>query len=295
MEYITSYLNNAANDDDARIGAEMAHNKGIQITMPRWGVSRSDYYYDKDENIIAKGLSSIKYMGKNEAENLYRLSQRKSYDYFVDLLIDLEKETRVDSRQLSNLIKLDFFVNFGNQRELFAISDIFSGLFKSGQVKKISREKIEGTPTGAIVAKYATATTKTGAEAKRYTITDPLAALREIEQDIKSRGLKDLSLLIKVNNCNDLLGYAGYVSGRDQDRPVLFVEDIYPLKRRSDGKQFAWSVSTRSVGSGRESKWTLPLYLQKAKPIEKGSLIYCEGYTIDDRGYFHLQKYHYVM
>ena len=294
IEFITAYLNNSANDEDARIGAAIAESKKIEVTMPKWGISRGDYFFDTNRRIIAKGLGSIKYMGNRECESLYALSQKKQYSFFVDLLIDLTNQTNLNSRQLSNLIKLDFFTDFGNQRELFNIVDTYTTIFKSGQAIKVSKEKVQGTPIGEIVSKYSIGTTKNGGSAKSYTLVDSVAALREIETYIKSLNLSDLNLAEKIINCNDLLGYAGYVSGRPQDRPILLVTDVVPAKRRKDGKQFSWNVQTKSIGSGRETRWTVSLGKYKGKPLDKGKIIYCDDFRVDDRGYFHLTEYHYI-
>lgn len=172
--------------------------------------------------------------------------------------------------------------------------DTYTTIFKSGQAIKVSKEKVQGTPIGEIISKYSTGTTKSGGSAKAYTLIDSVAALREIETYIKSLNLSDLNLTEKIVNCNELLGYAGYVSGRPQDRPILLVTDIMPARRRKDGKQFSWSVHTKSIGSGRETRWTVSLGKYKDKPLEKGKIIYCDDFRVDDKGYFHLTNYHYV-
>ena len=41
-EYITAYLNNAANDDDIANGTALAMSKGISIKPPRFGHSKAD-------------------------------------------------------------------------------------------------------------------------------------------------------------------------------------------------------------------------------------------------------------
>ena len=84
IEFITSFLNNAANEDDIKNGTSYANKVGIKITMPKWGVSKGEYFFDKENNIIAKGLSSIKYMGAKIAEELYDLSKGKHYTRFVE-------------------------------------------------------------------------------------------------------------------------------------------------------------------------------------------------------------------
>lgn len=144
LEFITSYLNNAANEEDIRTGTAYAEKLGIKVTLPKWGISKSEYFYDKERRIISKGISSIKYMNASIAEELYILSKTHSYRYFTDVLFDIDSETSVNSRQLDILIKIDFFSDFGNQRELLRIAEMFYKLFDKGLSKKISKSKIDG-------------------------------------------------------------------------------------------------------------------------------------------------------
>ena len=64
IEFITAFLNDAANDEDIRNGTILAKQRGITIVPPKFGISRSDYFFTKEKRVIAKGLSSVKYMGK---------------------------------------------------------------------------------------------------------------------------------------------------------------------------------------------------------------------------------------
>ena len=81
--------------------------------MPKWGLSKGDYFFDKEKNVIAKGLTSIKYMSNSIADELYNLAKSKTYRWFVDILSDINATTSIDSRQLNILIKLDFFSEYG--------------------------------------------------------------------------------------------------------------------------------------------------------------------------------------
>lgn len=294
IEFITSFLNNAANDDDIKSGTAYANRAGIKVTMPKWGMSKGEYFYDKERNIIAKGLTSIKYMGSNIAEELYSLAHSKSYEYFVDVLLDIDHETSLNARQLDILIKLDFFSDFGNQRELLRITDIFYNLFNKGQAKKVARSKIEGTPLEEIVAKYAVGVTKSGGIAKSYTLLDVVSILRDTERVIKSLHMEDLSDVLKVRNFVDVMGYAGYISGKEEDRRKLYITDVYPLHRKKDGKQFGYSILTKSIGSGKDSRFTIFNYLYNQNPIKEGDIIYCERYERDGQ-YFKLTAYHRVI
>lgn len=290
LQFITSFLNNAANDEDIRNGTAYANRIGVKITMPKWGLSKSEYFFDTERNIIAKGLTSIKYISAGCAEELYELSHKKKYTRFMDVLLDIEKHTSLDSRQLDILIKIDFFSEFGNQRELFRIAELFDKMFKSGEAKKISKEKVDGTPLEPIIKKYSVGVTKSGGEAKSYTLLDIESILREVEDAIKAANLPDLSLILKVKNFEDAMGYIGYVSGNEEDRRKLYVSDIYELHRKKDGKQFGYSIITKSIGSGKDARFTVFNPVFNKEPIQKGDIIYCKAFERDGQ-YFRMTAY----
>lgn len=289
LEFITSFLNNAANDEDIRNGTAYANKVGIKVTMPKWGVSKGEYYFDREKNIIAKGVTSIKYMSEQLADEMYILSQNH-YDYFIDLIADLKRGTSINSRQLEILIKLDFFSDFGNQRELLRITDVYSGLLKDGEVKHIKKEAVDGTPFGEIIARYSNGKTKAGAEAKSYTVLDAKSIMHEIEDAIKAAGMEDLSDIVKIQNFHEAMGYIGYTSGKEEDRRKLYILDTYPLIRKKDGKQFGYSVITKSIGSGVESRFTVFNRVYDKEPIHKGDVIYCKGFERNGQ-YFTLTMY----
>ena len=290
LEFITSYLNNAANDDDIRNGTAYANRVGIKITMPKWGLSRGEYFFDSEQYIIAKGLTSIKYMSAQLADELYAMSRKKKYTRFVDVLADLDAETSCDTRQLDILIKLDFFSEFGNQRELLRITDLYYQTFKRGQAKQIKKAIVDGTPLEPIISKYAVGVTKSGGIAKSYTLLDVRSILQEAEDALKAVGMPDLSDIDKVRNFYDVMGYIGYISGKLEDRPKLYVLDIFPVARKKDGKQFGYSIITKSIGSGKESRFTVFNSLYKTEPIRKGDIILCKGFERDGQ-YYKMTRY----
>lgn len=292
LEFITSLLNNAANDDDIRDGTRLARLYGIAIKNPKWGVSRSDYFYDKEKKVVAKGLSSIKFIGPAVAEELYQLSQAKQYRNFSDLLYDVVNETTLDSRQLEILIKIDFFSEFGNQRELFAIYDLFS-MFKQGSAKQIKKESVDGTQIEYIVKQYSRGKTKTGKEAKSYTLVDTMGIVRGCEKHIKSLQMNDLGVVVKARNFAEVMGYAGYSSGDEADRNKLYIKDVFPVKRRADGVIFAYNVLTQSLGSGIESSMTVFKTRYERDPIKVGEVIACKRWERDGK-YFRMLEYEHI-
>ena len=295
LEFLTAALNIFQDNMDKTAEIiKYASKVKINVTAPKWGISRDKYFYDRDKNIIAKGLTSVKYMSTNVADELYALSQKEKYHRFVDLLYDISKETSVNSHQLEILIKIDFFSDFGNQRELLRINDIFSGLFKKGEAKQIKKELVDGSPLGEIIAKYSAGVTKSGGVAKNYTLLDVKTMLREIENAIKAANLPDLSDILKVQNFYDAMGYIGYISGKQEDRRKLYITDIYPAKRKKDGKQFGNIILTKSIGSGVEARFTILSDIYNKNPVSKGDIIYCKAWERDG-GYFRMLDYEKVI
>ena len=288
-EYITSYLNNAANEDDIVTGTKLAKTYDITVTLPRWGFSRSDYFFDKEKKVIAKGLSSIKYMSSSLANELYNLAKENSYKNFVELLRDLSEKTSLNSRQLEILIRIDFFAEFGNQRELLKIVELFT-LFKRGEAKQIKKSEVDGTPLEDIVKRHAVGVTKSGGVAKSYTLIDVMAILKDLEVSVKSADMEDLGDIVKVRSFAEIMGYAGYVSGREEDRRKLYVSDVYPLHNKSNGKQFAHSIITKSIGSGKDGRFTVFNRIFEPNPIRKGDIIFCKDYERDGQ-YFQLKSF----
>lgn len=294
LEFLTAALNIFGDNMDKTAAiTNYATSVGIRVTLPKWGLSRGEYFFDREKRIIAKGLTSIKYMSANLADELYDLARNK-YSYFMDLLKDLDEKTSINSRQLDILIKLDFFSDFGNQRELLRMTSLFSEMFKKGQAKQIRKSDVDGTPLEEIVKRYAVGVTKSGGIAKSYTLLDVASILREAETVIKAAGMDDLSDLIKVRNFYDVMGYIGYVSGNEADRRKLYITDIKPLYRKRDNKQFGYSLFTKSIGSGKESRFTVFNRVFDKEPVKEGDIIYCKGYERDGE-YYTLTAYQQVI
>lgn len=292
IEFATAFLNDAANDEDIKNGTEMAKQYGIKVSMPKWALSKSNYFFTKEQNIITKGMASIKYMSDTAATELYDLANNKQYIYFVDVLKDIDSETSLNTRQLDILIKLDFFSFFGNQRELLRIEEIFYDWFKKGAAKQIKRSVIDGTAFEQAVAKHSVGVTKAGTVSKSYTLLDPMAICRDCEAVIKAANLEDLSVVMKAKNFSDAMGYSGYVSGKDEDRRKLFVKNVFPITSRA-GKQFGYNVLTQSLGSGKDGKFTVYNREYNKDPIKKDDVVVCKSYR-KDRGYFILNDYEHL-
>lgn len=141
IEFITVALNIFEGKEEKSLAIiEYAKKRGITISPIRFRHSIAKYSFDKDTNQIFKGISSIKFMNENIANEMYALKDNE-YNTFVDLLYDLKEKTTLDSRQLNILIELDFFEEFGDVNYLLFIADLFR---KFAGIKQINKEKLDG-------------------------------------------------------------------------------------------------------------------------------------------------------
>lgn len=187
------------------------------------------------------------------------------------------------------MIKIDFFSEFGNQRELFAINDVFV-FFKEGSAKQVKKEQVDGTQFEYAVRRHSSGKTKAGKESKSYTILDCMAIIRECENQIKSLNMDDLGLVVKAKNFASIMGYAGYFSGDEADRNKLFIRNVFPVHRKKDGKLFAYNVLTQSLGSGIESSMTVFKNKFEEDPIKPEDVIVCKRWERDGK-YFRMLDY----
>lgn len=288
-EFITAYLNNANNEDDIKNGSALAELYGIQIVPPRYGISKDRYVYDKDRNVIAKGINSIKYMNSTVANELYDLAKRSDPKTFMSLLTLMNNETSIDTRQRDILIKIDFFVDFGNVTELSRIASIFV-FFKNGTAKKVQKDKISGQMLD-VVSKYATDKNKNGTEAKSFTITDMAGLLNECESVIKSLHLPDLDLKCKIQNQIELMGYIDLTTNKKEDRRKLLITDVFPLSSKTDNTVWGYAAQTRSIGSGKVSRLTIRSSVYAKTPVKRFDIIYAKELEKNRSGYWYLHDY----
>ena len=289
IEYYTTVLNFCKDDQErtSKLIEELKYFK-IKLKSIKFGKSRAEYSIDKDNNIIYKGIGSIKFLNNQVAEELYELSNNK-YKTFTELLFDIKNKTSLNSRQLDILIKLDFFVEFGNSKELLNILAL-NEQFKFGEMKTIKKDKLEGSYIVDIIKKYSTDVGKKGNVLKSYTILDCKSILIECENYIKSLNIDDIDLRNKIITQQEYLGYISSTD-KEEDRPILFVKKIQKLKRKKDGKQFGYGIVTQSIGSGISSYFTIiNKTFKECGEINKNDIIQCLDYETRN-GYYTLKKY----
>ncbi|AWG44165.1 hypothetical protein BEH_07870 [Priestia filamentosa] len=141
LEFTTSFLNQAANDDDIKNGAELAKMKGIKILPPKYGFSKGEYFFDREDNAIYKGIGSIKFLNEDVGNKLYELSKTKKHDTFSDLLYDIQHNSIANFKQIKILATLNFFSEFGGNQKLLNIIDKYEARLKNRDLKEGTKVK----------------------------------------------------------------------------------------------------------------------------------------------------------
>lgn len=146
LEYYTTALNYYIGDETrtAKLSKELDY-YGISLRGTKFRHSSANYNFDKETNEIFKGISSIKYLNSQVAEEIYDLRDNQ-YLSFTDLLYDIRTKTSTDSKQLKILIKLDFFEEFGDANKLLYIADMFEEFWdksKKAYKTQLRKDKAE--------------------------------------------------------------------------------------------------------------------------------------------------------
>ena len=202
LEYFTVVLTLYADDIErtSKLIEELPY-FNVTIQPIKYGKSGSGYTMDKKNNAIYKGVSSIKYCNSQIAEELLELSHNK-YDTFTDLLKDIKSKTSLNSRQLDILIRLNFFSDFGNNKYLLRVNEIYD---KFASAKIIAKKKMEELGvTEFLMAKYAGKET-----ASQYRELDNEGLIKELCSKVKN---ESLGVVEQISSEIEYLGYADYTN-----------------------------------------------------------------------------------
>lgn len=265
-EFITSFLNNAAKDEDIAHGHLLADLYGIKMSAARFGASRSNYSYDKATNTIYKGIASIAYMNDDVAGIMLDVAAAHPTT-FMEVL--QHTPNAINSRQLDILIQLNFFEQFGNPTELTAINAYYNALNK-GALTRISKDKVEENRLSGIIEQAATDQGKSGT-LKSWQITDMPKLLRLCEEHVRASRLPPPRPSERVTAQMEYLGYIEPM-GNDGKALLYVASDVRILKSKKDGKPWAYSFSAVSLKDGSTREWTIKngCYLE---PLNKGDIL----------------------
>ncbi len=309
LEFITAALNIfSSNEEKTNSIIQYANKQGFNIRNIKYGYSKAEYFYDKETNSIYKGVASVKFMNAQLGDALYEMS-KKYYDSFVDLLFEIRRNKVADSGQLNALIQLDYFSNFGNAAELMRIKAIVENL-KYGDAKSYSKSKVpEDSFLYPLFEKYGNGVNKDGSPSKSYNNLDCRKILLGAEKAIKEQHTEDYSISQKMAIQQKFLGYIALVTEKEEDRPKLYVEKVVDAKVKATGKVFGKRIFCRSIGSGKESMFTIAIEgrfdrqtkrrlestWERCGKVKEGYIIYVKKYkknkAKDGKVYYDLVDY----
>ena len=286
LEFLTAFFNCSKTEEDFANGASLAGLYKIKILPPKFRYSVMEYWMNKESNSIYKGIGSVKFMNQSCADDLYNLRDNH-YDSFVDLLRDIYEKTSVNSRQLDILIKLDFFEEFGNAKELLRLVKMYD-MF--GTAKTLKKEKLANSDVvRAIVERHSISVTKTGKESKSYSQLDNMAILNECETLIMSLGIKPMTIKEKAEVQREYMGYVDLATGKQEDRPKLYILDVKTLKSKASGRVWARQITAQSIGSGKQSNYTITSK-NYHEEFQVGDVILCK-HLEKQKDYWHITNY----
>lgn len=215
LEYFTVVLSMYVNDMDktAKLIEELKY-FNISINPVKFGKSSAEYTMDKKTNAIYKGIESIKFCNAQIANELMDLSKNQ-YDTFIDLLNDIKQKTTLNLRQLQILTGLNFFSDFGKNKYLLDLIDIYN---KFINCKVIAKNKLSVLGLSEnVISKYASKSTKS-----QYKEIDNVGLIKEM-----SKGIKNKELSIKEQIGFELT-YLEYIEYKNSNAPkdMYYVSEI---------------------------------------------------------------------
>lgn len=258
LEYYTVALNEYEDDTErtARLTKEMEY-FNIEIKNPKFRFSRSEYFLDRESNSIYKGIKSIKNLNKNAGELLYSLKDN-NYNSFVELLVDIGK--KINSKQMTILISLDFFSEFGGVQKLLKVYEFYQTFYGK---KQLSKDKYPSL--NKIFSKYAERETE-----KKYIFIDILPMLIAIERHIKDNGTDTIELIKTYfefcGNCNIIDKSMGN---------KCIITDI--------NTKYTPRITLYGIGNGKLKDVKIYKKDFKQDPLEIGDVISIKGYQIKNK------------
>lgn len=252
LEFYTVALNFYQSDFERtnRLTQELEYFK-IKLSNPKFKYSFGEYSCDKKTNTIYKGISSIKGLSKTLGDKLYSLKD-KTYPTFFDLLIDC-KENSIGIADLTILIKLDYFSEFGSIGKLLKFVEIYNELYQKKTIKKDKEYLVKKLYLKQFCSKETE---------KQYSGFDSVACLKSLYNK-----LENIDIPIK-DKINYQLQYYGYITITDKNCPAEFwvVSDITD---RSKNK----FVNLYQITTGKKFKVKVRNGVFTSKPFKVGDIL----------------------
>ena len=137
LEFLTAALNTFEGKEEKTLNiTNYTKKKGIKVEGVKFRHSTSEYTFNKEENVIYKGIASIKYLNSKVADAFQSIKDMEFRDFIHLLAVVKEKSLPVNSKQMKILIQLNFFEEFGEVKYLLKQYDYFDLFYGKKQMKK---------------------------------------------------------------------------------------------------------------------------------------------------------------
>ena len=264
LEYFTVVLTMYADDIErtSKLIEELPY-FGITIQPIKFGKSGSDYTMDKESNQIFKGIQSVKFLNAQIGDELLELSKNK-YDTFIDLLKDIKEKTTINSKQLTILVALNYFEDFGANDYLLKVIDVYD---KFATAKIIAKNKMESLGVSEyLMSKYSAKETKS-----QYRDLDNAGLIKELCSRIEN---KPLSITEQIKSEIEYLGYAIYTNQSVADYYYIVTE----FSQYSDASRPYFTLYNLKTGDSIKTKIRQGK-IYKENPFGLFSVLDVKGFT----------------
>ena len=240
-------------DKVALLKQEMKNGFGIKEGPMKWGVDNTRFQADKEHNQIIPSLTAIKGMSKTSAKSLYLLSQQVKCKTFIELLSEIKNKTKVDSKELTSLVCLDYFSEFGNPNQLLKEIELFDSFYGA---KQISKDKIDDLIPHDVMVTMCEKET-----AKKYMNVDYVGI-------IKYLAAVDATVTPMTDKIKYELECLGYIQSTfpSLNEGYAFVTDVY-------GAYSNKNVIAYVLKTGEQKKFKVKKNVFESNPIEIGEII----------------------
>ncbi len=260
LEFTTAYLNRAETEEDIANGTKLAKEKGFKIELPKFGLSKGEYFFNKQAQTIYKGIGSLKGLSVEDGNELFTLSQSNNYLTFIDLIKDIKQKTSINDGKAKVLIKLDYFSNFGKSQKLLDILDTYNNIFDRKQIKK--DQLLELNLTEELMERYSNKKTD-----KLYKEISVDGLMHELVSKIED---KDIKLKDKLLAEIELLGYA-VTQLPNLNEKIMYVKKIDEFKNK---KSYTYYTTLYDIKNGEDVRYRISEYLTYMDyPFKEGDII----------------------
>lgn len=246
LQFLTAAFNTFFDKEDKIVSiTEYANKIGIPIKDIKFRHSKAEYNCDVSENVIYKGIKSIKYMNEDVANRLYNM-RNEHFNSFIDVI----KAFPGNSRQLDILIKLSYFEEFGSIGTLLREVEMYNAY---GSKKLIKKDKCSLPPE--LLSKYCTETEK------QWRVQDQDGLIKELCGMIPKNCSVPLQSIFQWQQ-----EYLGYISYKDETKKnvgyVLSVNTKYSPK-----------ITVYAIDKGTTEVYKIPKKSYEKQPFNQGCII----------------------